>query len=210
MQLKVILDAGHGDEDPGKVGIDGTLEKNINLEIAKMVQKFLEREDIQVIMTREDDTIDVGKEKGSKKVADMKRRVALINEEVPAVIVSIHQNSYQDAAVNGPQTFYYTASKEGKELAGYIQRELVRTLKPGKEREIKENDTYYLLKKTNSSIVIVKCGFLSNPDEAKKLNEKKYQRRAAWAIQMGILEYLNSAVRSESAMVLKDYRYKNR
>ena len=187
----VVIDAGHGGSDPGKVGINGALEKDINLEIAQQVKFFLEANDIQVVMTREGNEGLYDENASNKKVQDMKRRINLIDEAAPLVTVSIHQNSYSEEYVHGAQVFFYTGSGEGEKLADYIQNGIVKTVDAENSRQIKANDSYYLLKKTGSPIVIVECGFLSNWQEADLLNSELYQQRMAWAIHMGILQYLN-------------------
>ncbi len=187
----VIIDAGHGGDDPGKVGINGALEKDLNLEIAKLVKKYLEADDIKVIMTREDDVGLYDAHASNKKVQDMKERIKVIEENSPMVTVSIHQNSYPEEYVHGAQVFYYTNSIEGKKLADKIQTRLVTGLDTENKRQIKANDSYYLLKKTKSPIVIVECGFLSNQTEAEKLSSKDYQEELAWEIHLGIIQYLN-------------------
>jgi N-acetylmuramoyl-L-alanine amidase len=188
----VVIDAGHGGMDPGKVGINGALEKDINLKIAMEVKTLLEKNDICVIMTRDEDKGLYDEGAGNKKVQDMKRRIALIEEAEPVLTVSIHQNSYPEEYVHGAQVFYYNGSAEGSKLAERIQERLVCTIDPENTRQIKGNDTYYLLKKTQSPIVIVECGFLSNTAEAEKLCSEYYQEKLAWAIHIGILQYLNT------------------
>ncbi|MDL2301598.1 N-acetylmuramoyl-L-alanine amidase [Lachnospiraceae bacterium OttesenSCG-928-D06] len=187
----IVIDPGHGDFDPGKVGINGALEKDINLAIALKLKEFLEASDIRVVMTREDDSGLYDKNASNKKVQDMKNRIGIIDAESPVLTVSIHQNSYTEEYVHGAQVFYYNTSAEGQELAEYIQRRLIITLDPENNRQVKGNDSYYLLKKTGSPIVIVECGFLSNSLEAEKLCDDYYQEKIAWAIHMGVVQYLN-------------------
>nr|WP_300832588.1 N-acetylmuramoyl-L-alanine amidase [uncultured Acetatifactor sp.] len=188
---RVVIDAGHGGDDPGKVGINGANEKDVNLEIARLVKQYLEMSDVEVVMTRESDEGLNDADAPNKKVQDMKRRIALIEEEAPALTVSIHQNSYPEEYVHGAQVFYYTGSAQGQRLAEGIQRRLVESADPENKRQVKANDSYYLLKKTGVPIVIVECGFLSNSAEAEKLCTPEYQDRVAWAIHMGILQYLS-------------------
>ncbi len=187
----VVIDAGHGGADPGKVSAGGALEKDINLEIAKKLQQFLEQEDVEVILTRDSDVGLYDENASNKKVQDMKRRVELIESTKPVVTVSIHQNSYHEEYVHGAQTFYYANSEQSQQLAEKIQQVLLNTVDRNNTRVAKANDSYYLLKKTSSPIVIVECGFLSNRDEAQKLESDYYQEKLAWAIHMGILQYLN-------------------
>ncbi len=188
----VVLDAGHGGADPGKVGINGAEEKDVNLEIALLVKQYLEANDVVVVMTRTTEEGLYDADTSNKKVQDMKRRIALIEETQPDITVSIHQNSYPEEYVHGAQVFYYDDSRQGQRLAELIQAQLVDKADPDNTRQVKANDSYYLLKKTGVPIVIVECGFLSNQAEAEKLCNSDYQHRLAWAIHLGILQYLNT------------------
>lgn len=190
--LCVVIDAGHGGDDPGKIGINGAKEKDVNLSIARRVKAYLEKEDIRVIMTRETEDGLYDADASHKKVQDMKRRIAIIEETAPDLTVSIHQNSYPEEYVHGAQVFYYEGSVEGQELADKIQKRLIEGADPGNKRQIKANSSYYLLKKTKIPIVIVECGFLSNRTEAEALCSDEYQDRIAWEITLGILQYLNA------------------
>lgn len=189
--MTVVVDAGHGGIDPGKVGVNDALEKDINLSIAMKLKSYLEQQDIKVIMTRETDMGLYEESDSNKKVRDMKNRLAIMEEIKPELVISIHQNSYPEESVSGMQVFYYETSTEGKRLAEMMQQTMIESLKPQKERTAKANDTYYLLKKTSAPIVIVECGFLSNHTEAKLLVSSDYQEKMAWAIHMGVLRYLN-------------------
>ena len=190
-QVCIVLDAGHGGDDPGKIGINGSREKEINLAITKKVRAYLEANDIKVVMTREGDEglYDAGAE--NKKVQDMKRRIEIMEEAQPLAVVSIHQNSYPEEYVKGAQVFYHKDSKEGEQLAALLQEQLREKLNPENKRQIKANESYYLLKKTQIPTVIVECGFLSNSKEAALLVDEEYQMKVAWAIHMGILQYIN-------------------
>ena len=119
---RVVIDAGHGGADPGKVGVNGALEKDINLEIARKLQMFLEMADVEVILTRDSDAGLYDEDASNKKVQDMKRRVEVIEQADPAVTISIHQNSYHEEYVHGAQTFYYTGTEQSKQLAEEIKQ----------------------------------------------------------------------------------------
>lgn len=187
----VVIDAGHGGADPGKVGINGALEKDINLEIARKLKVFLEQADIEVVLTRDSDMGLYDENASNKKVQDMKRRVEIIETSEPVMTVSIHQNSYHEEYVHGAQTFYYANSEQSKLLAEKIQMLLLEEIDGENTRVAKSNDSYYLLKKTSTPIVIVECGFLSNSEEAEKLSSDYYQEKLAWAIHLAILQYIN-------------------
>lgn len=190
-KICVVIDAGHGGNDPGKVGINDALEKDINLQIAHLLKKFLEADDIEVVMTREGDNGLYDENASNKKVQDMKRRMEVIESAHPALIISIHQNSYHEEYVKGAQVFYYSTGEKSRQLAELIQEQL-RTLDEENKRQAKGNDSYYLLKKTARPIVIVECGFLSNRTEAEKLITPIYQERLAFQIHMGVMKYLNT------------------
>lgn len=189
----VVIDAGHGADDGGKVGINGALEKDINLTVAFRVKELLETQGVDVVMTREDDEGFYPKTGDNRKLRDMQKRVDMINKERPALTVSIHQNSYTDERVSGAQTFYMTGSEEGKQAAEVLQEQMIITLAPEKERQAKENGSYYLLKHVDGPIVIAECGFLSNAKEAELLCEEEYLEKVSWAIHLGIIRYLNSS-----------------
>ena len=167
------------------------MEKDINLKIAKKLQKFLEAEDVEVVLTRDADAGLYDEGASNKKVQDMKRRVEIIEAANPVITVSIHQNSYHEEYVHGAQTFYYQGSEQSKALAEKMQQVLLNEVDKNNTRSAKANDSYYLLKKTSVPIVIVECGFLSNSEEAQKLSSDNYQEKLAWAIHLGILQYIN-------------------
>ena len=187
----VVLDAGHGGNDPGKVGIDGSLEKDINLEIALRLKQYLEQADVKVVMTREEDRGLYEDEDNGKKAADMRNRCARINESGADLAVSIHQNSYHEEEISGGQVFYYKDSANGKKLAEVLQKRFTYVLGDRNRRLAKANGNYYLLLHVRCPIVIVECGFLSNRSEAAMLQNDVYQDRLAWTLHLGILEYLN-------------------
>ena len=191
-EITIVVDAGHGGIDPGKIGVNNALEKDINLAIAQKLERNLKENGIHVVMTRTDDNGLYKENDTNKKVRDMKNRLNIIEEAKPTLAVSIHQNSYPDPSVSGVQVFYYKDSVKSKEAAEIMQTQMIKTLKPTKERVAKDNGSYYLLKKTSVPIVIVECAFMSNPTEAELLPQEAYQERVAWAVYMGIMQVINS------------------
>ena len=181
-QTCIVIDAGHGGDDPGKIGINGEKEKKLNLAIAKKLQKILEKKGYRIVLTRDSNKGLYHRTARNKKVEDMKKRCEIINKEKPVFTISIHQNSYPE---------YYGESQEGKELAEVLQKSLVAELDKENHRTAKANESYYLLKKTKTPTVIVECGFLSNRQEAELLSDAEYQQKVAVAISKGIENYLN-------------------
>lgn len=188
-KMVVLIDPGHGGNDPGKVSEQNDLEKNINLEIALRLKHILTSQDVEVVMTREADLGLYEAGDRNKKRADMENRVRLADECNADILVSIHVNSYVDSSVSGAQVFYYNSSDKGRYLAKCIQEEVSEVSILNGNRTEKKNDSYYILRKASVPAVIVECGFLSNPEETALLKNEDYQEKMAWAIHMGIMKY---------------------
>lgn len=193
-QLTVVIDAGHGGGDPGKVGVHGEEEKKINLQIAQKVKRNLEHQGIHAVMTREDDNGLYSAQAANKKREDMNKRINIINGSNAVLAVSIHQNSFTDSQYKGAQVFYYETSENAKAMAELIQKSLIQNADSENTRQAKANDSYYLLKKSEIPMVIIECGFLSNENEALKLSQDSYQEKLAWAVHLGIMQYIHEYV----------------
>lgn len=187
----IVLDAGHGGRDPGKIGVNDAIEKDINLDIALRLKNLLEQNDINVIMTRVDDEGLYLESDSNKKRADLNKRIEIINSSDAIFAISIHQNSFSDESVKGAQVFYHAQSEQGKNLAMVLQEQLKDTIKDGNHRKAKSNTNYYLLKHTTCPLVIVECGYLSNWTEAELLLDEDYKEKMAWAIHLGIIRFIN-------------------
>jgi len=179
----ILIDAGHGGYDPGKVSGD-TQEKTINLAIAQRLQGYLEQADAMALMTRVDDS-----DLANTKKSDMYSRKMTADTSKADIFVSIHQNSFPSSRAQGAQVFYFNSSDNSKRLAQCIQNELRATIDNNNTRQVTENSSYYVLRKTSMPAVIVECGFLTNPDEKTRLLNQDYQDRIAWAVYMGIVDY---------------------
>lgn len=195
--VKVVLDAGHGGADPGKVGAEGLLEKDVNLVIAQKLQRILEAEGIEVVMTRTEDEGPGSTSASNRKMEDLEARLAIIDRTEPEITVSIHQNSFGDKTVCGPQVFYFSGSESGKQAASIMQQVLNEELSVERPREIKANDSYYMLKKSKGTLIIAECAFLSNPEEERLLSEDTYLERIAEALKKGILAYLEETQKQD-------------
>ncbi|MGI1690015.1 N-acetylmuramoyl-L-alanine amidase CwlD [Thermoanaerobacter uzonensis] len=180
----IVIDAGHGGPDPGKPGKYGKDEDELNLEIAQKLRELIEESGGIVVMTREDDTLS-----DSSLSKDLKNRVVKANEVIADVLISIHLNSFSQSKYKGAQVFYQNNSEKGKLLAELIQQELRNTLDPNNDRMAKSSNSYYILRNAKMPAVIVECGFMSNPEEEKLLNDEHYQYKIAWAIYKGLIQY---------------------
>lgn len=189
----IVIDPGHGGEDPGKVGINEALEKDINLKISFLLKEMLEKEGYKIILTRENDDGLYSDTDGNKKVADMKKRCQIIEDSGAQIVVSIHQNSFSQESVCGAQVFYYKHSTQGRKLAEKIQASIKENVAPDNNRTVKDNASYYMLLHTPCPTVIVECGFLSNYNEAELLVSEEYQEKIAKAICTGINDYFNDS-----------------
>lgn len=187
----IVIDPGHGGRDPGKVGVNGELEKEINLSIALKLRDILEQNDIEVIMTRTEDEGLYSESDSNKKRVDLNKRIEIINTSNAVFAISIHQNSFIQENIKGAQVFYHVQSEEGKELALTLQDQLKEAIKDGNHRKAKSNSSYFMLKHTSCPLVIVECGYLSNWTEAELLQDEEYQEKMAWAIHLGIMKHLN-------------------
>lgn len=192
----IIIDAGHGGFDGGAVANDGTVEKDINLNIALGVSALLKQSGFKVIMTRESDisTDDVETDTISvRKKSDLKNRLELMEDYPDAVFVSIHLNKFTTSAANGSQVFYSAKRPESKILGEYIQKSIVKLLQPENKRVNKQaTSSTYILYNATLPAVLVECGFLSNKAELERLKNEEYQRKISFCIFCGILEFFQS------------------
>ena len=143
------------------------------------------------MMTRTNDKVPDAKKE------DLNQRVQLINETKPTLALCIHQNSYPDEKIKGAQVFYHTITPEAEDVATIVQEQL-RTVDPTNTRQIKENDTYFMLKNCQVPTIIVECGFLTNPEEAAKLTQEEYQDQIAQAICEGVVKWLSGGAEGEA------------
>lgn len=190
---KVILDAGHGEPDGGAIGRNGVLEKDLNLSVTQYLQGYLEQSGIEVWLTRagnEGIYDENSRTIRQKKRTDLKNRKAIMNESNGDLFVSIHMNEFSDSQYSGPQVFYGPGTDGSEKAAECMQQSLITFLKPTSERDIKKaGKEIYLLSQAKIPSILVECGFLSNEQEGRLLQEETYQKQVAWAIYCGIIQY---------------------
>lgn len=186
----VIIDAGHGGEDPGAVD-NGLLEKDLNLDVATSLEAFLSISDYHTIMTRKEDALLYYEgQENKKKYHDVRNRAEIAQKYTNSIFISIHMNKFSASYCKGLQTFYSTNNENSRILAELIQTNS-RLLQCDNKREVKAgNETAYLLDTLNTPAVLIECGFLSNPEEACLLSNEEYRVAIALIIYCSIAEYV--------------------
>lgn len=189
----IIIDAGHGGEDGGASSCTGVLESGINLEIALRLEDLCHLLGYQTRMIRRTDVsvYTEGKTLSAKKASDLRQRVRMVNETEGAILVSIHQNTYIDSRYAGAQVFYAKTSGS-MDLAKLLQLNFCNTLKQSGSRQAKEADNIYLMRHIEKTGVLVECGFLSNPQEEKLLQDGDYQKKLCCIIVCSLSQYINT------------------
>ncbi|MBR4887578.1 MAG: N-acetylmuramoyl-L-alanine amidase [Clostridia bacterium] len=190
----IVIDAGHGGEDGGAEA-NGVLEKDINLQIAQILEVLLRTNGFDVLMLREED-IDLGDDTletvRERKVSDLKRRAELVKEAGNCILISIHQNYFEEPQYSGAQAFFSPQNPKSELLGDFIQTAVKGHLQANNKREIKPGANIWLLEHVSVPAVLVECGFLSNSEEAVLLSTKEYQQQIALCIFGGVCDYLHT------------------
>ncbi len=192
----VIIDAGHGGEDGGAIGINGVLEKDLNLKIALELDQLLQSAGLKTKLTRSEDILLYDKNsdyQGHKKEQDMAARLSTANEYTDAIFISIHMNSFSQEKYSGLQVYYSENSELSVKLAQTVQDTVVKNLQANNTRKIKPSgDNIYLLKMISHPSILIECGFLSNSDECALLCSDEYQQKLSLVIYSAIMNYFDS------------------
>ena len=197
-RTKIILDPGHGGIDGGAIGVDGLVEKDINLEIALTLRSMLEASGFEVLMTRETD-ISIhdpsAKTIKQQKTSDLKNRLKMTQENPDAIFVSIHQNQFPLGKYKGAQVFYGRKNEQSKVLAELVQATMIEQLDHTNKRKCKEGGKeLYLLYESEVPTVLVECGFVSNPEEAALLATEEYRKKVAFSIYSSLMKYTETSL----------------
>ena len=184
----IVIDAGHGGRDAGCSGINTDVkESDLNLAIAKKLQKYLCDFGFDVVMTRETQDGLYSENVDNYKKDDMAKREKIINNNNADMVISIHLNSFSSLSEKGAQAFFEETNKQSVALSNAIQNQLLNNL-PNARSNANKGD-YYILKTRNIPCSLIECGFLTNPDEEAMLITEEYQQKVAYAIFCGIIEY---------------------
>ena len=194
----IVIDAGHGGMDSGAVGVDGSLEKEINLAVAERIATLCRLSGLDCVMTRTEDVMLVSDDvKSHRKMHDLKNRLAIVNEIAESgsevILVSVHMNKFTSEKYSGLQVWYSPNSEKSSQLASYIQGYAGTWLDTGNTREVKRaTSAIYILDRAKGPAVLVECGFLSNYTECAKLATDEYRMQVALTVFTAICDYLGN------------------
>lgn len=184
----IVIDAGHGGRDGGSVGVNGSIEKDLNLQYAKQLKKLLTKSGVNVIMTRENDDGLYTNNADNKKLSDMRARRDIIRDANPDLVISIHMNSFPLDSCKGAKTFYKIDSDASFNAAKAIQNSLHYYI-DNASKTVSAGD-YYILNCTNYTSVLIECGFVSSPEEEQLLLSQSYREEFIYSVYRGIMLYL--------------------
>ena len=194
--VRFVIDAGHGGEDAGAIGSDGTLEKDLNLEIARLLKTIFELNGNQATLTRDRDTLlydyygDLKDYTGQKKVYDLKNRLKIAEEKENSIYVGIHMNKFAQEKYSGLQVYYSPNNPLSYDLASNIKTTVKDNLQPQNQRPIKRADSsIYILNGAQIPAVLIECGFLSNQGELELLKSRDYQQALALNLFASLVKY---------------------
>ena len=190
----VVLDAGHGGEDGGCEG-NGLVEKDLNLDITLRLASLLGEQGVTVVLTRDTDILlyDINSDyQGKKKAQDVRKRLEIAKSQENPLLVSIHMNYFAQTQYSGLQVWYSKNDARSKILANLIQSNVKSELQPSNKRVTKEaTSSIFLLHNATFPAVLIECGFLSNPDEARALTDENYRQNLANSIFKSIMTYIS-------------------
>lgn len=192
----IVIDAGHGGEDGGAVASDGTLEKDLNLEIARVLGLICELNGNEVRQTRTTDTLlydhygDLDNYKGQKKIYDLKNRLKIASEYESPLYVGIHMNNFSMPQYSGMQIYYSANNEQGINIAKLIRDTNKLYLQKDNNRQIKRaTSSIYVLDKALCPAVLIECGFMSNERELELLKSSEHQTNLALVIFASITNF---------------------
>ena len=197
-KIRFVIDPGHGGEDAGAVATDGTLEKDLNLDIAVLLYTILDLNGNEVVLTRNEDTLlydrfdDLDDYTGQKKVYDLKNRLKIAEEKENSIYVGIHMNKFSQEKYSGLQVYYSPNNPLSYHIASSIKGTVKSHVQPQNNREIKRaTSSIFILDRAQIPSVLVECGFLSNEAELASLKSAEYQRALALNLFASVVSYGN-------------------
>ena len=190
----IVIDPGHGGEDGGTVGVNGVLEKDLNLSLSEVFGTLLQFSGYEVIRTRTEDKMLYDRNsnyQGKKKILDLKGRLEIAEDIRPDIFVGIHMNAFPEQKYAGLSIYYSKNSSESEIAAETIRDTVKRTVQPDNNRDIKAADSsIYILNRITCPAILIECGFLSNPEECAKLSTFEYRRGLSLVFYSSLVSFL--------------------
>lgn len=190
----IVIDPGHGGVDGGATSCTGVLESNLNLEISLRLNDLFHFLGFQTLMIRTTDisVYTEGESIAQKKISDLRHRVKMVNEAENALLLSIHQNQFQESRYSGAQVFH-NGRGDSQALAQTLQNALRNVMMPASKRQEKRAEGIYLMEHVECCALLIECGFLSNPEEEAKLRSPEYQKKLCAVIASVICNSLSKS-----------------
>lgn len=194
----IIIDAGHGGRDGGAAADDGTLEKDLNLAVAKELRDLFEGAGYDTVMTRTED-VALGDENSShKKLGDLKARVELAKQYKNAIFISVHMNKFPVPKYSGLCVYFAKKTEGSAALAEDVRMAVATYLQKENGRQIKgAGSEIYVLDNAPCTAILVECGFLSNPSELALLKTEEYRKKVAACVFTATANYMSKTITEE-------------
>lgn len=189
----MVIDPGHGGEDGGTVGVNGILEKDLNLIISNDLSDFFRFIGYEIIPTRTEDIMLYDRNadyKGRKKLLDLAARLEITNSAMPDLFLGIHMNAFPQQKYSGLTVYYSDSTPMSRQVAEHLCQDVITHLQPQNNREIKSGNNIYLLDRASPPAILVECGFLSNPAECELLSTKEYRQKLSLVIFSSLVSFL--------------------
>ncbi|MBP0979306.1 MAG: N-acetylmuramoyl-L-alanine amidase [Oscillospiraceae bacterium] len=203
-KMTIIVDPGHGGFDGGADGLFGIVEKDINLAIGVKLKEMLCAFGFDVVIIRDSDVSledDCSRSLSERKTSDMKNRLKFCDNFDNPVFISIHQNKFYQASCSGTQIFYGRHNNKSKLLAQKLQNNFKNDINKNNNREIKKGEkNLFLLYNARCPIVLIECGFISNPSEAQLLISEDYQSKICFVIIKSLIEFVESGSLKDNSL----------
>lgn len=192
----IVVDPGHGGEDGGAVGINGVLEKELNLLISDDLCELFCFAGYEVIPTRTEDIMLYDRNvnyNGRKKVLDLAARLEIANSAIPDLFVGIHMNAFPQQKYSGLTVYYSDHTPISCQTAEALRHDVISLLQPQNNRETKSGKNIYLLDRATYPAILVECGFLSNPEECELLSTEEYRQKLTFVIFSSLTSFLEES-----------------
>lgn len=193
-KLCLVIDPGHGGEDGGTVGINGVLEKDLNLSLSEVLSAILNFSGYEVVQTRKEDKMLYDRNvnyQGRKKMLDLKGRLEIAQAIKPDLFIGIHMNAFPEQKYSGLSVYYSKNQAKSKDAAEIIRTNVKNNLQPDNTRETKAaSSNIYILDRINCPAILIECGFLSNPEECEKLSSYDYRRELSFVLYSSLVSFL--------------------